>query len=108
MTNPPTPHDIRFSLSTLFLYHFCPLSLSIAIVIHNPAGPGGGNSSTPPSSAGLGGVGAGGAVPAGGAGTAVPAAGPKKPTALSRWKKLTGTAMFINRLGKDADWHKRE
>lgn len=25
----------------------------------------------------------------------------KKPTALSRWKKLTGTAMFINRLGKE-------
>jgi hypothetical protein len=25
---------------------------------------------------------------------------PKKVTARSRWKKLTGTAMFINRLGK--------
>ena len=46
--------------------------------------------------------------------TALPAAGPtpapagpaKKPViagktaAFSRWKKLTGTAMFINRLGK--------
>ena len=25
---------------------------------------------------------------------------PKSTLALSRWKKLTGTAMFINRLGK--------
>lgn len=26
--------------------------------------------------------------------------GPPLPSARSRWKKLTGTAMFINRLGK--------
>ena len=26
------------------------------------------------------------------------------PNARSRWKKLTGTAMFINRLGKKSSW----
>ena len=38
------------------------------------------------------------------AGTAMPkpaTAMPKPATAMSRWRKLTGTAMFINRLGKD-------
>ena len=32
----------------------------------------------------------------------------KKPTALSRWKKLAGTAMFINRLGKGTITKKKE